>query len=161
MGLVRLADAEVRRILEGPANRRLRFLDPARPQLALPLLEIGPDVNAPDNLAALPGLEAMARQQGEGLVVTALLDVEQRAAHPDRIAVEDRRWSLGKHARAMGRVAELRVDFVEVGVQAVVAGSKLEGLRVEPRRCLSVAFDAPSVNAEVAIEHGIVEALAQ
>src|SRR5439155_18039902 len=46
MGLVRLADAEIRRILEGPAKRRLRFLRPARPQLALPLLEIGPDVNA-------------------------------------------------------------------------------------------------------------------
>ena len=61
----------------------------------------------------------------------------------------------------MGGVAELRVDFVEIGIQAVVAGSKLEGLRVEPRRCLSIAFDAPGVNAQVAIEHGVVEALAQ
>ena len=78
MGLVRLADAEVRRILEGPAKRRLRFLDPARPQFAPSLLEIGPDVNASDNLTTLPGLEAMARQQGEGLVVTALLNVEKR-----------------------------------------------------------------------------------
>ena len=103
----------------------------------------------------------MAHQKVEGLIVMALLDQQEATPHANRIAVHYGLRCSGKQFQAPGRVAKLRVDFVKIDIKTVVGRSKLYGFGIEPCCCLSIPFDPPGVNAQVAVKHRIIKPLAQ